>query len=84
MLDKQDLQAIREMMTEEIGKAVSASEERMKGHMDLLMENEVRPNFRILAEGHETILQQVNPRLDDLEQRVDHLETEVMLLKSAI
>ena len=76
MLDEKDLQAIKELL--------NAQSEQMKQYVDLIIENEVRPNFRILAEGHETILQQVNPRLDDLEQRVDHLETEVMLLKSAI
>ena len=79
MLDKQDLQAIREMMTEEIGKAVSASEERMKGHMDLLMENEVRPNFRLLAEGHETLLQTLSPK-----SRVDELAEEVSFLKTVV
>ena len=90
MLDKQDLQAIREMMTEEIGKAVSASEERMiqrmadseermKGHMDLLMENEVRPNFRLLAEGHETLLQTLSPK-----SRVDEPAEEVSFLKTVI
>ena len=76
MLDQNDLQAIKELL--------DAQSEQMKQYVDLIMENEVRPNFKILAEGHETILQQVNPRLDDLEQRVDHLETDVMLLKSAI
>lgn len=76
MLDQNDLQAIKELL--------DAQSEQMKQYVDLIMENEVRPNFKILAEGHETILQQVNPRLDDLEQRVGHLETDVMLLKSAI
>ena len=90
MLDKQDLQAIREMMTEEIGKAVSASEERMIRrmtdseermirHMDLLMENEVRPNFRLLAEGHETLLQTLSPK-----SRVDELAEEVSFLKTVV
>ena len=76
MLDQNDLQAIKELL--------DAQSEQMKQYVDLIMENEVRPNFKILAEGHETILQQTTPRLDDAEQRIDHLETDVMLLKSAI
>ena len=76
MLDQNDLQAIKELL--------NAQNEQMKQYVDLIMENEVRPNFKILAEGHETILQQITPRLDDAEQRIDHLETDVMLLKSAI
>lgn len=79
MLDKQDLQAIREMMTGEIGKAISASEERMKQYVDLLMENEVRPNFRILVKGHETLLETLAPK-----NRVDELAEEVSFLKTVV
>ena len=79
MLDEKDLQAIKELLRAEM----DLREERMKGYVDLIMENEVRPNFQLLAEGHATILQQITPRLDDAEQRIDHLETDVIFLKSA-
>ena len=80
MLDDKDLQAIKAMMNE----LLDAQSEQMKQYVDLIMENEVRPNIRLLAEGQQTILQQLTPRLDDAERRLDRLETEVMLLKSAI
>ena len=80
MLDDKDLQAIKAMMNE----LLDAQSEQMKQYVDPIMENEVRPNIRLLAEGQQTILQQLTPRLDNAERRLDRLETEVMLLKSAI
>jgi len=58
MLDERDLQAISELID---GK-LAASEERMKQYVDLIIENEVRPNFRLLAEGHKTLLETLAPK----------------------
>ena len=80
MLDEKDLQAIRSMMKEEI----SAAENRIDAKMDakladtrkeimqgvtVLMEQEFRPQFRLLAEGQQLI----NEKLDALADEVrDH------------
>ena len=80
MLDEKDLQAIRSMMKEEI----SAAENRIDAKMDakladtrkeimqgvtVLMEQEFRPQFRLLAGGQQLI----NEKLDALADEVrDH------------
>ena len=80
MLDEKDLRAIRSMMKEEI----SAAEDRIDAKMDakladtkkeimqgvtVLMEQEFRPQFRLLAEGQQLI----NEKLDALADEVrDH------------
>ena len=71
MLDERDLQAI--------GTMIAASEERMKQYVDLIVENEVRPNFRLLAEGHKTLLETLAPK-----NRVDELAEEVSFLKTVV
>lgn len=75
MLDERDLQAISELID---GK-LAASEERMKQYVDLIMENEVRPNFRLLAEGHKTLPETLAPK-----NRVDELAEEVSFLKTVV
>lgn len=71
MLDERDLQAI--------GTMIAASEERMKQYVDLIMENEVRPSFRLLAEGHKTLPETLAPK-----NRVDELAEEVSFLKTVM
>lgn len=89
MLDKQDLQAIREI----IDTSITASEARTQAKLDKLeakiedvdsrwqvyAENCIEPNFKLLAEGHQTLLETMAPR-----ERVDKLEEDVTLLKSVV
>ena len=108
MLDKQDLQAIKELidtsiaaseerMTAKIDAAVTASEERMTAKIDATEERmtakidasenrimayiktAVMPNFQLLAEGHQTLLETLAPK-----SRVDNLEDDVVFLKSVV
>lgn len=71
MLDEKDLQAIQEM--------INAAEKRISEKTVILMEAEFGPKFRLLAEGQESILEQLVPR-----SRVDDLEEEVKFLKSIV
>ena len=89
MLDKQDLQAIKEL----IDSSITASEERthaeirasesrtraeIKAAEDRWMtfyESAIQPQFQLLAEGHQTLA----PK-----SRVDMLEEEVVFLKSIV
>ena len=82
MLDKQDLQAIKEL----VDTSVDASEKRMTERIEAsenrimaYIENAVMPNFKLLAEGHQTLLE--TPARKD---RVEALEEEVVFLKSVV
>ncbi len=112
MLDKQDLQAIKELidtsiaaseermtakidtsiaaseerMTAKIDASIAASEERMTAKIDAsenrimaYIEAAVMPNFQLLAEGHQTLLETLAPK-----SRVDNLEDDVVFLKSVV
>ena len=56
-----------------INTAVTASEERMKNHMNVVVESQVMPMIRQVADG----VVQANERLDRLEKKVDDLEATV-------
>ena len=78
MLDKQDLQAIKEL--------IDASEERTQAKIDAsenrimaYIEAAVMPKFQILADGHQNILDTLAPK-----SRVDDLEDDVIFLKSIV
>ena len=93
MLDKQDLQAIKEL----IDASIAASEERTQAKMDAMesrlqskiddvdnhwrayVEGSIIPNFQLLAEGHQTLLETLAPK-----SRVDNLEDDVIFLKSIV
>lgn len=82
MLEKQDLQAIKEL----IDTSITASEERMTAKIDAsenrimaYIENAVMPNFKLLAEGHQTLLETLARK-----DRVEALEEEVVFLKSVV
>ena len=82
MLEKQDLQAIKEL----IDTSITASEERMTAKIDAsenrimtYIENAVMPNFKLLAEGHQPLLETLARKA-----RVDALEEEVVFLKSVV
>ena len=71
MLEKQDLQAIQTM----IDTSAMASENRIMAYI----ENAVMPNFKLLAEGHQTLLETLAPK-----SRVDNLEDDVVFLKAIV
>ena len=97
MLDKQDLQAIKELidtsiaaseerMTAKIDTSIAASEERMTAKIDAsenrimaYIETAAMPNFQLLAEGHQTLMETLAPK-----SRVDNLEDDVVFLKSVV
>ena len=65
--------ASEERVTQKINEAVTASEERMKNHMNVVVESQVMPMIRQVADG----VVQANERLDRLEKKVDDLEATV-------
>lgn len=56
-----------------VNAAVTASEERMKNHMNAVVESQVMPMIRHVADG----VVQANEWLDRLEKKVDDLEATV-------
>ena len=99
MLDERDLQAIAALIDAKLDAKLAAQEERLtakieqaqreaveqsRQNMLLWYENRVEPQLRLLAEGHAAILEKLEPRIEDAEQRLDKLETEVLILKSSI
>lgn len=93
MLDKQDLQAIKEL----IDTSIKASEDRTQAKLDAMesrlqskiddvdnhwrayAESSIVPNFQLLAEGHQTLLETLARK-----DRVEALEEEVIFLKSVV
>ena len=88
MLTQEDLQALaglintavtaseermKSYMEDSINTAITASEERMKNHMNAVVESQVMPMIRQVADG----VVQANERLDRLEKKVDDLEATV-------
>ena len=99
MLEEKDLQAIAALIDARLDAKLAAQEERLtakieqaqrdaveqsRQNMLLWYENRIEPQLRLLAEGHAAILERLEPRIEDAEQRLDKLETDVMLLKSAM
>ena len=100
MLDKQDIQIIKELIeaSEERTQAkMDAMETRLQSNMDAMearlqtkiddvdsrwqayAEGSIVPNFQLLAEGHQTLLETLAPK-----SRVDNLEDDVIFLKSIV
>ena len=82
MLDKQDLQAINELIEASeqrtrayIGESIAASENRTHAYI----EGAVIPQLQMLAEGHQTLLETLAPK-----NRVEALEDDVVFLKSIV
>lgn len=71
MLDEKDLQAISQIMDSKL----AAQKKEIMGEVQVLME----PQFNLLAEGQQAILERLVPR-----SRVDDLEDEVKFLKSMV
>lgn len=75
MLDEKDLQAISEIMDSKL----AAQKKEIMGEVQVLMESQFQPQFNLLAEGQQAILEKLVPR-----SRVDDLEDEVKFLKSMV
>ena len=80
MLTNEDLQAIGSILRTEIGASetrmtakIEESEERTKTHMNTVIESQLMPAIRQIADG----VLQVNDRLDRMEKRLDSLEETV-------
>lgn len=71
MLDEKDLQAISNML--------ASQKQEIMGEVQVLMESQFQPQFNLLAEGQQAILEKLVPR-----SRVDDLEDEVKFLKSMV
>ena len=90
MLEEKDLQAIAQLMDTKMdamesrmdakmdAKLAEAKQDIMKG-VSVLMEQEFRPQFNLLAEGQQIILEKLEP-LEDLEV----LETRVSALEAMV
>ncbi len=89
MLDKQDIQIIKELIeaSEERTQAkMDAMEARLQSKIDdvdshwrAYVEASIMPNFQLLAEGHQALLETLAPK-----SRVDNLEDDVIFLKSIV
>ena len=75
MLDEKDLQAISEIMDSKL----AVQKQEIMGEVQVLMESQFQPQFNLLAEGQQAILEKLVPR-----SRVDDLEDEVKFLKSMV
>lgn len=71
MLNEQDLQAISKMLADQ--------KNEIMDEVQVLMESQFQPQFNLLAEGQQAILEKLVPR-----SRVDDLEDEVKFLKSIV
>lgn len=86
MLEEKDLQAIAQLMDAKLAEVrqdlrqemAEAKQDIMKG-VSVLMEQEFRPQFNLLAEGQQIILEKLGP-LEDLEV----LETRVSALEAMV
>ena len=93
MLDKQDLQAIKELidtsitasenrtqaMSEASEKRTQAKIEASENRTHAYIEGAVIPQLQLLAEGHQNILDTLAPK-----SRVEALEDEVVFIKSVM
>lgn len=75
MLDEKDLQAISEIMDSKL----AAQKQEIMGEVQVLMESQFQPQFNLLVEGQQAILEKLVSR-----SRVDDLEDEVKFLKSMV
>ena len=78
MLDKQDLQAIKDLIADSESRThaeIRAAEDRWM----TFYESAIQPQLQLLAEGQQTILETLAPK-----SRVDALEEEVVFLKSIV
>lgn len=87
MLDEKDIQTITQIVDERVTKIVDEkireSEQRTleqaARNMQVILENTVMKQLRLLAEGQQTILETLAPKT-----KTDELEEEIVFLKSSI
>ncbi len=90
MLDEKDIQIIAKLMDEkldqqkqelrgEVGKMLDQQKQELRGEFMTVIESEVTPKLRLLAEGQEAILEKMVPV-----SRIDALEADVIVLKDAV
>ena len=79
MLDKQDLQAIKEL----IDTSIAASEARIKKEVThetmVMMEQYFEPKFNLLAENQQLILEKLDGKVDK-----EHCETGMSVVAAAV
>ena len=88
-LTREDLQAIGELMREEIA-PLRADMDEMRTDMDeikervtkiqVIQENMVLPRIQLLAEGHSGLVDRLE-RLDELPEQVEDIQSTVSVLK---
>ena len=82
MLDKQDLQAIKELIDASENRTLAYTKELIEASENrthAYIEGAVIPQLQILAEGHQTLLETLAPK-----SRVEALEDEVVFIKSVM
>lgn len=75
MLDDKDIQIIAKLMDEKLDR----QKRELRDEFMTVIESEVTPKLRLLAEGQEAILEKIVP-----ESRVEALEADVIVLKEAV
>ena len=75
MLDEKDIQIIAKLMDEKLNQ----QKRELRGEFMTVIESEVTPKLRLLAEGQDAILEKIVP-----ESRVEALEADVIVLKEAV
>ena len=93
MLDEKDLQALDQLISHRLSDVVEAALMPQLNHLSdslsavkqdvaeirIDLENRVDPQLQALAEGQQVLLQKLAPR-----DRVEQLEDEIIVLKSAV
>lgn len=79
MLDKEDLQAIKELIDTSVTVAITASEERTAQRAAALMDLEFTPKFNLLAEEIRALREEKS-----IKPRVEKLESDMTAVKSAV
>ena len=86
MLDKNDLALMQDLLNTQTARMMDAMEAQKKEILQetaaatrVLIESSIMPKFNLLAEGQQTLLETLAPKI-----RVEELEEEVDFLKSII
>ena len=94
MLDQNDIRSIKEIVKELLDEqevrltakieearqsAVKEAVELSTSYMNVLYETKIEPQFKLLAEGHETLLETLAPK-----SRVEAVEEELAFLKTVV
>ncbi len=86
MLDQNDIQIIKDLLNEQEVRLTAKIEEARKSAveesvhcMNVLYETKIEPQFKLLAEGQETLLETLAPK-----SRVEAVEEELAFLKTVV